>query len=64
MINKSKRWFESKTMWIGILEITVGALGLLGAFLEIGNFTPAALTLLIAGILTVILRKVTELPIG
>lgn len=59
-----KKWFESRTMWVGIIEILIGFLGLVATFLRIGIFTPEAYILLVVGFLTILLRKLTELPIG
>ena len=59
----TKRWFESKTVWVGILEILI-AVGLVVAdFLTVENFTAPAFVLLAVGILTIVLRFVTDTPI-
>jgi hypothetical protein len=52
----------SKTMIVSILEILIAALGLVATFLKMGDFTVASIVLLIAGILGIILRQLTELP--
>ena len=54
-----KSWLSSKTVWVGILEIFIGALGLLATFLQAGDYTPASIAFLSAGILTIILRFMT-----
>ena len=58
-----KLWYESKTMWTGIIEILIGILGLVATFLRIGIYTPEVYVLLVVGILTVLLRKFTDTPI-
>jgi hypothetical protein len=59
-----KAWYESKTIWVGILEIVIGALGLVATFLQAGDYTPAAFVLLAVGVLTIVLRFLTSQPIG
>lgn len=59
----SKAWYESRTIWIGAVEILIGVLGIVATFLQFGEFTPSSYVLLAVGILTIILRKLTEIPI-
>ena len=59
-----KLWYQSKTMWIGLLEVVIGVLGLVAPFLGGKVYTPEAFVLLGIGVLTVILRKFTDQPIA
>lgn len=59
-----KLWYQSKTFWIGAIEIAIGVLGLVATFLEAGNYTPEAFVLLTTGVLTVILRFMTKEPLA
>lgn len=59
----AKRWYLSRTVWAGILEIVIGALGLLATWLQQGDFSLPAVILLVVGVLTIILRKLTTQPI-
>ena len=54
-----KSWLSSKTVWVGIIEILIGVLGLVGTFLGVGIYTPEAFVLLGVGILTIVLRFMT-----
>jgi len=54
-----KSWLSSKTVWIGIVEILIGVLGLVATFLGVGIYTPEAFVLLGVGILTIVLRFMT-----
>ena len=58
----SKRWWQSRTIWLGLLELTIG---LLDVFAESGLTDESAdgVLLMIAGMLTVLLRFVTRLPV-
>lgn len=56
--------FVSKTVWVGILEILIGTAGLLAPFFDAGVYTAAAVTSLVAGVLTIVLRFVSTEPIG
>ena len=56
--------FSSRTIWVGSLEIAIGVCGLLIPFFQTASYTPAAYTALVAGILTIVLRFLTEAPIG
>jgi uncharacterized membrane protein len=59
-----KPWYTSKTVWAGILEI-LAAIGLVVAdFLQAGDFTAPAFVLLGVGVLTIVMRFLTNAPIG
>jgi len=51
-----KPWYQSKLVWLGVLECAIGILGLVAAYLQNGSFTPADFVLLVSGALTVVLR--------
>jgi hypothetical protein len=51
-----KSWFESKLFWLGVLQVLIGAGQLLSEFFTKGVYDASAITLLIVGFLTVILR--------
>ena len=62
-MQNSKPWYQSKTIWVGIIQVLC-AIGLLVAdFLQVGDFTAPAFVLLAVGILTIVLRFLTEQPI-
>jgi len=61
----SKSWFQSKLVWLGILQTVIGVLGIVADFLGAGNYTPQAVTILVMGALTVGLRIwFTDTPIS
>jgi hypothetical protein len=49
---------------VGALEVVIGVCGLLIPFFQTAAFTPASITALVAGVLTIILRLVTNDPIS
>jgi len=49
----AKRWFNSKLVWIGLLQTLIGICGIVAEFLSIGTFSPEAFVLLVAGMATV-----------
>ena len=53
----AKPWYESKQLWIGVLEVSGGVATALAGELALGG----ALTL--SGVLKVILRVVTNRPV-
>ena len=59
----TKPWYESKTVWAGILEILIAVCLLVADFLTVKNFTAPAFVLLGVGVLTIVLRFVTDTPI-
>ncbi len=61
---ESKKFYLSKLFWLGAIEITIGSLGLIGPFLETGDFSPAGIVAVVAGVLTIALRFVTDQPIS
>lgn len=58
-----KAWYASKTIWVGVIEVVIGVLGLVAPFLGGKVYTPEAFVLLGVGVLTILLRKLTEVPI-
>jgi hypothetical protein len=58
-----KNWYQSKTIWVGILQVAIGVLGLVATFLQAGDYTAPAIVLLVVGVLTIVMRKLTEEPI-
>ena len=54
-----KSWITSKTVWVGIIEIAIGVLGLGAEFLNKGDYTPAGYIFLVTGILTIVMRFLT-----
>lgn len=53
---KMKKWYQSKTLWVGAVEIIGSACGLL-----VGEgLVTAATTAAICGVLTIALRLVTD----
>ena len=55
-IEGMKYWYESKTLWVGILEIV----GAAGALLVDENLADVAFVTFICGALTVAMRLVTD----
>lgn len=52
----TKYWWESKLVWLGILETIIGVATFLADWLRESDYSPASVALLVAGIATVILR--------
>lgn len=46
--------------WVGILQVAIGALGLLSQFLQANVFQPYAIATLVAGVLTLVLTYITS----
>ena len=53
---ETKQWFYSKIVWLGIIQTLVAVLQLVAEFLNKGDFQPSGLVLLVAGILTIVMR--------
>lgn len=53
---ETKSFWQSKIVWIGIIQTLIASLALVGEFLSQTNFNPVAVTTLVTGILTIILR--------
>ena len=51
-----KKWYQSKTVWLGILTTLIGILGLVSDFLGKPTNTLQDITLLLSGVLGVVLR--------
>ena len=63
-VTTSTKWYLSKTLIVGALEVVIGVCGLLIPFFQTAAYTPAAFTALIAGVLTIVLRLITSDPIS
>jgi hypothetical protein len=61
---ESKKFYLSKTFWVGMLTIVISILMLVGEFLSTGNFRPEAFVTLVSGSLTVVLRFLTNTSIS
>lgn len=59
-----KPWYQSKTVWLGIIEALIGSLGILATFLSEGDYTASSIVLLVVGVLTIVMRKLTEEPLA
>jgi len=64
MTTEGKNWWESKTIWIGILQIACSIGFSLADFLNAGDFTGAAIALFITGIVSIVLRFLTNEPLN
>ena len=51
-----KAWYQSKLVWLGVIQFLIGCLGLIGEFLKNGDYSPFAVTVLLTGVLTVVMR--------
>ena len=49
-------WYQSKLVWLNIVNTLIGAGVLLSEYLSRGDYSPSAVVLLVTGILGVILR--------
>jgi len=52
-----KKWYQSKTIWVGILEIAAGVIVGIEGYLETG------IPITAAGIIQIILRTITKTAI-
>ena len=59
-----KRWYKSKTVWLGILSILIAVLEFIATFLASGDFSPTAIVLGVSGLLGIVLRFLTSEPIA
>ena len=55
-----KKWYESKTIWVGLVTLGYGALKFLGV--DVGDPSPESIATAL-GIITVILRLITKKPV-
>lgn len=60
---ETTKWYNSKTVIVGLLEILIGALGLVNVYIATGDYSSNGITLLVTGILTIVLRKLTTTPL-
>ena len=59
-----KKWYESKTIWLGILTAFIGVLGLVSDLLGEPTRAQQDITLLLSGILGIVLRvRFTSQPV-
>jgi len=53
---ESKKWYQSKLVWLGILQTLIGSLGLVAELLQKAVIQPFDLVFLFSGILTIVIR--------
>ena len=52
----TKSWFQSKMVWLGIVQTAIAILSLVAEFLTHNDFSSAAVVMLFSGALTIVLR--------
>ena len=52
----TKSWYTSKTVWLSVIQTLIGALALVATLLDAGDFTAAAVTNLVIGVLQIVIR--------
>lgn len=57
---ETKKWYKSKTMWVGVLTVVAGAGPLLGQWTAVISPTTYAAGLTVVGLANVVLRAVTK----
>jgi len=62
-MDETKKFYLSRTVWVGVIEFLIGALMVLAEFLQKGDYSPAAFVLMGVGVLTIALRYLTVMPI-
>lgn len=60
---ETKKWYQSKTVLIGLAEALIGVNMCVTQYLLAGDFSPVGVTLLLDGLLKVGLRTISSLPI-
>jgi hypothetical protein len=55
-MNGNKLWYQSKLVWLGILQTVIAILLSASDLLAKGTITPSDITIFLAGILTIIIR--------
>jgi len=55
-MNQTKKWYQSKTLWVGLLEL----LSPIGAHLVAENLIQESYVVAVCGLLTLALRLVTD----
>lgn len=51
-----KAWYQSKIVWLSIIQFLIAFLGLLGEFLQKADYSPIAITMLFSAVLMVVMR--------
>ena len=59
-----KKFYQSKTFWVGALEVLSGILLLVANFLTAGDYATPAIVLLVNGVVMIVLRKLTNTGIA
>jgi len=54
-----KKWYESKLIWLGILQLVASVVQFVIEFIQAGDYSPESIVMGIAGVLVIIFRKVT-----
>lgn len=60
MLVQTKKWYSSKLLWLGVVQVIGGAAELI---VEVIEAPEAAIAAVVSGIATIVLRAVTERPI-
>ena len=55
-MNGTKRFYQSKIFWVGIIQLVYGAGSSIALFIETADYSPTSIMALISGILLIIFR--------
>lgn len=55
-----KKWYKSKTVWVGVAEVLTGSGVVVETFAQSGDFSVVGFLFLVSGLAKVILRAVTS----
>jgi len=53
---ETKKWWESKIVWLGIIETLIGVLQIVQQQIEVGSLNGAGVVNILIGALTIIMR--------
>ena len=59
-----KPWYQSKTLWVGVLSALTGIATLAIEFINKSDFSPVAIVAFVYGVVMIILRIFTTQAIG
>ena len=55
-MTKSKKWYQSKIVWVGIFQVVYGTIMQIAEFIEAGVYSPTAIASVVMGCMLVIFR--------
>lgn len=51
-----KKWYQSKILWVGVMQLVYGSAMMIAEFIEAASFAPTSIAAFVCGLLLIVFR--------